>query len=360
MTKLTNNGLSRRTVLKSGAAMAGAAALMGLGTRGAFAAEEIRIIMSGGSWGEWVDQTFATPYTDATGIQFSWRYALSQEPLVMAQQSRPQWDLMQSGQMRAGQLGAMGLYNKLTEENLPGVANIHPSFKYDYLVGKCHTPYGLCVNTKQITRPITSWNDLWDPEFKGRVAFPDWGWNGDEVFYALNQVFGGTSEDINPGIEKLKALFVENGAIVANNVEHTRQLLESGEIWLLPYFDGRTAQAAAAGVPVEFVIPEEGGLSWIFNFASIANRPEADTARGLAFLDTTLDAEKQIEFAKLTGYPPTNMEAMANLPPELAHLELSETSLELLGKLQSQLDPMVLFAYRDEYAERWRKEVLGA
>ena len=360
MTNSNTRDVSRRALLKSGAAMAGAAALFGMGTRSAFAADEIRIIMSGGSWGEWVDQTFATPYTEATGIQFSWKYALSQEPLVMAQQGRPQWDMMQSGQMRAGQLGAMGLYNKLTEENLPGLAGIHPSFRYDYLAGKCHTPYGLCVNTQNITRPITSWNDMWDPEFKGRVAFPDWGWNGDEVFYALNQAFGGTSEDIGPGIEKLKALFVENGAIVANNVEHTRQLLESGEVWIMPYFGGRTTQLAAAGVPVEFVIPEEGGLSWIFNFASIANRPEDATQRAYTFLDTTLDAERQIEFAKLTGYPPTNMEAMASLPTELSHLHLSEDSLALLGKLQSQLDPMVLFAYRDEYAERWRKEVIGA
>jgi len=360
MTTFETLPLSRRSILKSGAAMAGAAALSGMGAGSAFAAEEIRIIMSGGSWGEWVDKTFATPYTEATGIKFSWKYALSQEPLVMAQKSRPQWDMMQSGQMRAGQLGAMGLYNKLTEENLPNLAGIHPSFRYDYLAGKCHTPYGLCVNTKHITRPITSWDDLWDPEFKGRVAFPDWGWNGDEVFYALNQVFGGTSENIDPGIAKLKALFVENGAIIANNVEHTKQLLESGEVWLMPYFGGRTKKIAEGGVPVEFVIPKEGGLSWIFNFASIAGRPDDSTARAYKFLDTTLDAENQITFAKLTGYPPTNKEAMANLPPELAHLKLSEDDVGLLGKLQSQLDPMVLFAYRDQYAERWRKEVIGA
>ncbi|SMH36590.1 ABC transporter substrate-binding protein [Mesorhizobium australicum] len=360
MTTNERFSMSRRSLLRAGGAFAGAAALGGLGTSGAAAAGGLNILMAGGSWKEWVDQTFVAPFAQANDVDVAWKLGLGQEPLVMAQKARPQWDLIHTGQMRAGQLGAMGLYKPLSEESLPNLKQIHPSFRYEYLAGKCHTPYGLCVNTKRIARPITSWNDLWDPEFKGRVAFPAWGWIGDEVFYSLNQAFGGTSEDIGPGIEKLKTLFTENGAVVANNVEHTRQLIDSEEIWLVPFFGGRIAQAAAAGTPVEFVIPEEGGLSWVWNMAIIANRPEQFTKNAEVLINETYDAEKQIAFAKLTGYPPTNMEAMKNLPPELKKIELSDAQVELLGKLQSKVDPMVVFAYRDQYAERWNKEVIGA
>ena len=41
------------------------------------------------------------------------------------------------------------------------------------------------------------------------------------------------------------------------------QLLVAEEMWICPYFGARTEQAAAAGAPVEFVIPKEGGISWI-------------------------------------------------------------------------------------------------
>ncbi|MGO4833494.1 PotD/PotF family extracellular solute-binding protein [Rhizobiaceae sp. 2RAB30] len=355
-----NLAVSRRSVLKAGAAFAGAAALGSFGMPSARAAGDLRIIMPGGSWKDWVDQTFVAPYAKANDVEAIWKLGLGQEPLVMAQQARPQWDLIHTGQMRAGQLGAMGLYSPLSEEAMPNLKQIHPSFRYQYLAGKCHTPYGLCVNTKKITRPITSWNDLWDPAFKGRVAFPAWGWIGDEVFQAVNIAFGGTSENIDPGIEKFKALFAENGAVIANNVEHTRQLIDSEEIWLVPFFGARIAQAAAAGTPVEFVIPKEGGLSWIWNMSIIAKRPEQNTRNAEALLDTTFEAERQIEFAKLTGYPPTNMEAMKNLPADLKNLELSEDTVTLLGKLQSQVDPMTVFAYRDQYAERWNKDVLGS
>jgi putative spermidine/putrescine transport system substrate-binding protein len=360
MTRFLNGSVSRRSVLKAGGALAGAAALGTFGSTSAQAAGDLRIIMPGGSWKEWVEKTFTAPFGTANEVEILWKIGLGQEPLVMAQQARPQWDLIHTGQMRAGQLGAMGLYQPLAEDKMPNLAKIHPSFRYPYLAGKCHTPYGLCVNTSKITREITSWEDLWDPAFKGRVAFPAWGWIGDEVFHAINIAFGGTSEDIEPGIAKFKELFAENGAVVANNVEHTRQLIDAEEVWLVPFFGARIDQAAAAGTPVEFVIPKEGGLSWIWNMSIIANRPEQNVANAEALLDTTFEAERQIEFARLTGYPPTNMDAMANLPSELKKLELRDADVELLGKLQSRLDPMTLFAYRDQYAERWNKDVLGA
>jgi putative spermidine/putrescine transport system substrate-binding protein len=352
-------GISRRDLLKSSLALGGAAALGGLGTGKAHAAQELRILMAGGSWKDFVSKTFAEPFAKQHNIELVWKLGLSQEPIVMAQRARPQWDVNHSNQTRAGQLGAMGLYRPWTEDRIPNLTKIHPSFRYEHLAGKCHTPYGLCVNTKQIKQPVESWTDMWNPAFKGKVAFPAWNWVGEEVFHAINIALGGTSENIDPGIAKFKELFSQNEARIINNVEHTRQLLEAGEVWICPYFGARTEQAAAAGAPVEFRIPKEGGLSWIWNTALIARRPNDSMELSDAFVNTTLEAEKQIEFARLTGYPPTNVEAMKNLPADLKKLELSDSQVELLGKLQRQADFMTQFAYRDQYAERWNKEVLA-
>jgi putative spermidine/putrescine transport system substrate-binding protein len=352
-------GLSRRHIIKAGLALAGGTALVGLGARDAKAASDLRIMMAGGSWKEWVEKVFAAPFAKANNVELVWKLGLTQEPIVMAQQRRPQWDLIHSSQTRAGQLGAMGLYLPWTEKTIPNLDKIHPSFRYEYLAGKCHTPYGLCVNTAKIKTPVTSWTDLWNPEYKGRIAFPAWGWVGDEVFHAINISLGGSSENIEPGIAKFRELFTKNECRIINNVEHTRQLVDSQEIWLCPFFGARTEQAAAAGAPVEFRIPKEGGLSWIWNTALIANRPKDSIELSQKYLGTCLEAERQIEFARLTGYPPTNIEAMKNLPPDLKKLELSDADVDLLGKLQRQSDYMTQFAYRDQYSERWNKEVVA-
>jgi spermidine/putrescine-binding protein len=350
-------GPNRRRLLQAGAAALAGAAFLPHAARAA--ARELRIIMAGGSWKDFVDKIFGQPFAQANHVEIVWKTGLSQEPLIMAQRARPQWDLIHSSQGRAGQLGAMGLYRSWNAERIPNLNQIHPLFRHEFLAGKCHTPYGLCVNTSKIKQPVDSWLALWDPAYKGRIAFPAWSWIGDEVFMAINIALGGDSKNIDPGIRKFKELFQQNGCKVANNVEHTRQLLDAQEIWLCPFFDARTAQAAAAGTPVEFVIPKEGGISWIWNTALIANRPNDSQLLAEKFVDTTLDAQRQIEFARLTGYPPTNMEAMKNLPPDLQKLRLSDDQVKLLNQLQAKVDYVTVFANRDQYAERWNKEVLG-
>jgi spermidine/putrescine-binding protein len=360
MARLQSRHSRRQFLERSAAAGAGAAFASGAmitGTKAA--ARELRILIAGGSWRDWVHQTFAEPFARAKNIELTYRLGLTFEPLVMAQRRSPQWDVIHQNQNRASALGAMGLLRPWTADRIPNVAKIHESFRYEYCVGKIHTPYGLCVNTRHIRTPVDSWAALWDPAVRGKVAFPAWNWIGDEVFYAINQTLGGTVENVDPGIARFKELFRANQAKVINNVEHTRQLLLSEDVWIAPYFSARTEQAAAAGAPVRFVIPKEGGLSWIFNTSIIANRPQDSIALAEEFVNTTLEAEKQIQFSRLTGYPPTNVDAMRNLPEDLARLRLSDEDLRALGRLQREFDYMALFAYRDQNAERWNREVIA-
>lgn len=360
--KKNNSEISRRRLLSQSARFgAGALALSALGARPAQAqAKSLNVLFPGGTWLEFYQKTFTNPWAEANGVEFVWKNGLGFEPLVIAQRRRPQWDLIHQNQNTSSQLGALDAIIEWKEDELSNLKNIHSSFRYPYLAGKVHTPYGLAVNTKKITKPVTKWADLWDPEFRGKVGFPAWEWMGQEVFHAINQINGGTPDNVDPGIDKMKALFADGGAIALDNVEHTKQMLVAEEVWIAPYFGARTEQANAAGAPVEFIVPEEGGLSFIFNTSIIAGRPEESREAALAFVNSTLDPEKQIEFSRLTGYPPTNVEAMKNLPPDLKKLELADAQVEALGKLQRDFDYMAMFAFRDQIKDRWNKEVLGS
>jgi spermidine/putrescine-binding protein len=363
MTKPGNGGGSSRRGFLLGAVNAGAASvLLGGMPRQASAAEasELRILFPGGTWKDWFDQTFMAPFVKKHGIKPIWKTGLGYEPLIIAQRERPQWDMGQLDQVTSSQQAALKTVVAWDAAKIPNLKNVHPAFRYPHLAGVVHTPYGIAVNTKRIKKPITSWFDLWDPEFAGKVAFPDWVWAGEQVFHAINIMSGGSAENIDPGIKKLKELYKTNKAQTINNVEHTKQLLVSEEVWICPYYGARTEQAKAAGAPVEFVLPKEGGMSWIYNTAVIANRPPESIALAEAFANETLDAEKQIAFSRLCGYPPTNVEAMKNLPPDLKKLEFSSADLEAIGKLARRFDYMAQFTHRDRNRERWNKEVLGA
>lgn len=361
MANSRGRGFGRRQFVSSAASVGlGATFLSGLSTSlSAADAKEMRILFPGGTWKDWFDQVFVTPFATRTNTKPIWKTGLGYEPLVIAQRNRPQWDIAHLNQNTSSQQGALNSVIEWKEDRIPNMKKIHPSFRHPFIVGKVHTPYGLAVNTKKIKKPISSWFDLWDPEFAGKVAFPDWIWVGEEVFHAINIISGGDAENVDPGVAKLKELFKTNKARIINNVEHTKELLVAEEIWICPHFGARTEQAKAAGAPVEFITPKEGGLSWVWNTSIIANRPKESIETAEAFVNDTLDAEKQIAFSRLCGYPPTNMEAMRNLPADLKKLQFSEADLEGIGKLARRFDYMAQFAYRDRNRERWNKEVVG-
>lgn len=361
MPKLSGREIDRRQFMSGALSTGVASALLGVipGQLSAAQASELRILFPGGTWKDWFDQSFVTPFANKRGIKPIWKTGLGYEPLIIAQRARPQWDMGQLDQNTSSQLAALNSVVEWKEARIPNLKKVHPAFRYSHLAGVVHTPYGIAVNTKRIKKPITSWFDLWDPAFAGKVAFPDWVWSGEQVFHAINLMSGGDTENIDRGISKLKELYKSNKAQTINNVEHTKQLLLSEDVWICPYFGARTEQANAAGAPVEFVMPKEGGLSWIYNTAIIANRPPESIELAEAFANETLDAEKQIAFCRLCGYPPTNMEAIKNLPPDLKKLQFSEADLESMGKLARRFDYMAQFAYRDRNRERWNKEVLG-
>ena len=348
--------VSRRRLMQG--ALAAAAGLAG--GRAHAAASELRFLFAGGTWKDWFEQTFVAPFAKERGTSILWKTGLGFEPLVLSQKSRPQWDLIHQSQSSSTQLGGIGALVEWKPENIPNIAQIHPSFRYKHLVGKVHTPYGIVWNSKKIGRPITSWWDLWDPAFAGKVAFPTWTWVGQDVFHAINVLAGGTPENIDRGMAKMTELFKKNKAQIINNVEHTQQVLLSEDVWICPLFGARAEKAKEAGATVDFVLPKEGGLSWVWNTSIITGRPADSIQLSEQFVNTTLDAEKQIAFSRLTGYPPTNLQAIKNLPPDLKRLEVSEADLQAIGALQRKFDYMAQFEHRDRNQERWQKEVLAS
>jgi spermidine/putrescine-binding protein len=351
--------VSRRSLLQGIATVGVAGTLCAPAIVRAAPAGELRILFPGGTWKDWFDQTFVQPFAKESGTKVEWKTGMGFEPLVLAERRRPQWDLIHESQNTSSQLGAMDAIIAWTQDQIPNIAKIHPAFRYEYLVGKIHTPYGIVWNTKKITRPINSWWDLWDPAFAGKVAFPDWVWLGQDVFYAINALSGGDASNIDLGIAKMKELFTRNKAQIIRNVEQTQQVLVSEDVWICPLFGARAEKAKQAGAPVDFVLPKEGGLSWIWNTSIIAGRPQDSIELAQQFVNTTLEADKQIEFARLTGYPPTNLDAIKNLPPDLKHLAVTDKELKAIGDLQRKFDYLTQFKNRDRTQERWEKEVLG-
>jgi len=357
--------LNRRQFLKKtlGAAGTVAAASYGLNflTPSPAKAEDVTLnfLFAGGTWKKWFEETFTTPFAAENGCKIivSAGDSASQMVRVRAEKDNPSFDFIHIQQINAMQLGSIGLLEEWTVENIPNLKDIHPAFKNPYMAGKVVAPYGLAYNTKTSSKEVTSWKDLWDPAFKGKLGIPKWPWVGETWFNAINKVFGGTEDNITPGIEKCRQLVKENNAVILDSVEHTKNLFVSGEIWIAPYYTARTNQAIEAGAPLKFVYPEEGGLGWYFGTAIIKGRPKENLAMSFKFANYSLDPKKQLEFSLLCGYPPTNTKTMAMLPADRKDLLLTSAEMDNLGKIK--IDYVKMLENSDKAGERWNKEVLG-
>src|SRR5882762_3540029 len=82
--------IGRRRFLEG--ALGGAAALACPAVLRAAEAKELNILFPGGTWKDWYEQVFVTPFATQRGIKVVWKTGLGFEPLMIAQRRRPQWD----------------------------------------------------------------------------------------------------------------------------------------------------------------------------------------------------------------------------------------------------------------------------
>jgi spermidine/putrescine transport system substrate-binding protein len=177
-----------------------------------------------------------------------------------------------------------GIYlDKLREQNflvpldhkqLPNfAANASPSVKNpSYDPGNKFTvPWqsgmtGIGYNPKYVKRPITSFNDLFDPAFKGKVGmFKD---NADLPNLALAGIGvnpeKSTPDDWKKAADKLKT---QKGIVRAYYEQDYIEPLSRGDIWISMAWSGDIFQANAStpGLGLKWILPSEGGLIWTDN-----------------------------------------------------------------------------------------------
>ena len=138
---------------------------------------------------------------------------------------------------------------------------------------------------------------------------------------------------------------------MVENADHGTRLMESGELVIMPYWNGRTVRLQEAKVPAMFeIVP--GSVSVGSGFSVTRGAPHSKQAQHL--VQITLEPERQLEFTRWSKYPPANKKV--KLPPDLQTIEIPPGALEKTARL----DWKKINQHRSAYLERWNKEVLGS
>lgn len=205
-----------------------------------------------------------------------------------------------------------GMWLQIDKANVPNSAYVAEELNPAYGLGITFgvTPFGIAYSPEYVDPP-TSWTDLYDPKYKGKVAlwdvFFDW-------LLMAARVEGGDEYDLEPGIrawEKAK----ENIGMWVGSLPLLHEALDRGEIWLAADWASFCLGAKRQGKSVDFALPSEGATqaSEIFMLHSGIS-PEAK-ALTEEFFNYFLTIEFQTEQLENTFYSPSRRDV--EIPEDL-------------------------------------------
>ena len=211
---------------------------------------------------------------------------------------------------------------------------------------------GLTYNPDKIKTPPTSWQDLWKPEYKGKVGITNLNSTlGTGFLVEIARMNGGSEANIEPGFKALEALKPSISA-VAGNPGQLATLFQQGQIDISPGNFNAIQIMKARGVAVEFVAPKEKAIAFKTTFHIVKNTGAKDLA--FALIEAAMSPEVQ---TKLMAEPylvvPTNTKV--KISGEVAKT-LAKDHADMKNKFVFQ-DWKKINEQRSAWIERFNREI---
>ena len=191
---------------------------------------------------------------------------------------------------------------------------------------------GLAYNKKMFAEKgwaaPTSWMDMADPKFKGKVVFQSmpsssFGLHG---FLMFNRIKGGTEANVEPGFGAWKSSIGPNVLEYIPSSAKLAEMIQNGEAAIAPLTPTSVATLQEKGIAVEYAQPKEGSVVLMVAQCVIANNSEPVLAQKLA--EHLLSASAQAAGLEHGNQIPSNPKApavgddkMAEYPPFFLHLK---------------------------------------
>ncbi|MFJ6292521.1 ABC transporter substrate-binding protein [Streptomyces griseoviridis] len=247
-----------------------------------------------------------------------------------------------------------GLFAKLDEAQVPNLARLVDKARGTdgYGPGLTLDSLSILYNSKAVKKAPTSWNDLWDPAHKGKLALPIADTRGVALIVALEKILGADyKKDIDPAIDRLKTLAPSVETWQPSPDVYTA--VQSGEADVAVGWNarGQFYKDASDGV-VQPVLPEEGTVEQINTINLVAG--SGHTAAAQKFIDYAIGAEAQKAFDDDAYYAPVNRDA--TLKKDVAERTTASAEQQ---KHQIPVDWSWMTTRYTAWVDRIKREVIG-
>jgi spermidine/putrescine transport system substrate-binding protein len=297
------------------------------------------------NWSEYLPEAILEDFTRETGIRVVYTTYDSNEAMY-AKLKFPTgagYDLVVPSTYFISKMAKEGMLLALDRAKLPNFANLDPKvLDKAYDRGNRHSvPYlwgstGLAFDSAKVDAArMTSWEDLWRPEFKGKLLLQN---DPREVFHLALRTLGhpGNSTDpaqIEQAYEKLRKL-MPNVRIFNSDSPKTYYL--QGEVTAGMIYNGEANAAAEENPRIRFVYPREGAIFWVDSLAIPAGARNVDEAHRL--IDYLLRPDIARRISEEIGYATPNAKALLLLDPKVQANRTVYPAPEELARGEFQVD----------------------
>jgi putative spermidine/putrescine transport system substrate-binding protein len=235
------------------------------GASGVLAQETLRFGTYGGSMLEAQKVFFGAPFTELTGANIEWTGSTGEiyanRLIATAGRTAPH-DLILMDEPWYSLVRVRGLLDKLDPASVPNLSTVEKTFRLPEDYGTCLFTFstGIVYNKEKFSQaglaPPTRWQDLADPKLAGRVGTQTMAASAPKNMLAAYAIAAGDPPAIwDRAIEEVAKIRFHS---FSSGVADLMAKIEAGDVWAAPLVNGRAFALVQKGLPVEYVLPDNG------------------------------------------------------------------------------------------------------
>lgn len=284
-------------------------------------------------WGEYLPAEVLEEFEEEFGVEvLVSNYNDNDEMLTKLKSGAVDYDLALPTDWMVGRMMEEDLLEELDLDNIPNFENIADEFQereFDpgnkYSVPYVYGSLGIVYNETKVDTP-TSWDDLWNPEYKDHVLVQE---TERAVISATLQSLGydynkPSDEELAEAQEKLSELHPN---VLAYTNSPAAELV-SEDAWIGEALSDQAAKAIKENPDLSYILPDEGGILWMDNWVIPKTAQNKETAE--EFINFILRPEVSKKATEGMGGSNPNQEAVELMDEEIKGNPASYPSSEML------------------------------
>jgi len=259
------------------------------------------------NWGSYIDKKVIKEFEQEYGVKVVYdEFEQNEDLYTKVAKSAVNYDvvvpsdymidrLIQEGFLAKLDKTKLSSFNEIADKYLSPIYDKNNDYSIPYMVGTT----GILYNKNMVSRPPTSWEDMWNPEYTKNVLM----WNSMRDTLSVGKLLLGYSVNTEDEgeLQAVKEKLIEQRPMVqAYAGDEMQDKMIAGEAAMAFMYSGDAVYCMSENEDLDYVVPKEGGNKWVDAWVILESSASKDLAH--KFIDFMCRPDIAARNMDYTGY----------------------------------------------------------